>query len=147
MVADSGGTKEDAQAAFDQADNNRKQEEQKAQNNRMYAEKRLDKKELAQQLELMYPTEIQTMFKNVAITIGTIRDDRRKLEEAKKAKQARILAVQKDGEKQVEIRESSKKRKAAAPSKKAAGRKSGVDYLDDSEEAFEEWYSALQDKL
>lgn len=68
-------------------------------------------------------------------------------EEAKKAKQARLLAVQKDSEKQVEIKEASKKRKAAAPSKKAAGRKSGVDYLDESEEAFEEWYSALQDRM
>ena len=58
----------------------------------------------------------------------------RRLEEAN-AKQA----------KQTATKQASAKRKAAAPSKKSAGTKKAIDYLDDSDEAFEDWYSKLQE--
>jgi len=74
-------------------------------------------------------------------------NERREADEVKQVQRERVQAVKKDGEKQAEIRQASKKRKAAAPSKKAAGRKSSVDYLDDSDEAFEEWYAKLQDQM
>lgn len=67
-------------------------------------------------------------------------------EEAKKVQQAKVSAVKRDTQRQAEIVDASKKRKAAAPTMKAAGRKSSVDYLDGSDEAFESWYQNLQDK-
>lgn len=73
----------------------------------------------------------------------------REREEAEKIKRAnldKVNAVKQDAAKQANLRSASVKRKAAAPTQKAAGRKS-VDYLDGSEEAFEEWYKALQDKM
>ena len=55
----------------------------------------------------------------------------------KKAEVDRVKATQK---KQMANKVVAKKRKAAAPTKKAAGTKKVIDYLDDSDEAFEEWY-------
>jgi len=42
-------------------------------------------------------------------------------------------------------RAKAPKRKAATPVSKAAPQRKAVDYLDDSEEAFEEWYNKIQD--
>jgi len=47
-------------------------------------------------------------------------------------------------EEQKTIKKAAKKRKAAAPTKKAAGNRKVIDYLDDSDEAFEEWYKKLE---
>lgn len=65
--------------------------------------------------------------------------------EAKKVEKARIAEVKAKQAKAKTVKQESAKRKAAAPTKKAAGRKGNINYLDDSDEAFEEWYSQLQD--
>jgi hypothetical protein len=61
--------------------------------------------------------------------------DRKVEQEAEKVK-----AVKEQQVKRVETKQASKKRKAAAPTNKVAGTKKVIDYLDDSDEAFEEWY-------
>lgn len=77
---------------------------------------------------------------------GRMRANREAAQKAKEAELAKVNAVKQSNQKQTDLRQASAKRKAAAPTQKAAGRKS-VDYLDGSEEAFEEWYKALQDKM
>jgi hypothetical protein len=47
-------------------------------------------------------------------------------------------------EKRKATKASSAKRKAAAPSKKAAGPSKVTDYLDDSDESYDEWYKKLE---
>lgn len=70
----------------------------------------------------------------------------RQAEEARRAEEAeRVAQVKVNQSKQVATKEASAKRKAAAPTTKKVGNKKAVDYLDDSDEAFEEWYSKLQD--
>lgn len=59
----------------------------------------------------------------------------------------RVSKVKADTAKQAEIRKASSKRKAAAPTNKVAGSKQSIDYLDDSDEAFEEWYNKLQESI
>jgi len=49
--------------------------------------------------------------------------------------------------KQRQVKEKANSRKAAAPTKNKAGTKSVVDYLDDSDEAYEQWYKELQAKM
>jgi hypothetical protein len=70
--------------------------------------------------------------------------------EAKKAlekEEAEKLArVKADSAKRSATRQASKKRKAAAPTKSRAGQKV-TSYLDDSDEAFEEWYRQLQENM
>lgn len=61
------------------------------------------------------------------------------------AEKQKIADVKANQTKVTAQRESAVKRKAAAPVTKVAGNKKVVDYLDDSEEAFEEWYKKLQD--
>jgi membrane protein involved in colicin uptake len=63
----------------------------------------------------------------------------------RKAEQDRLAKVKADQERRKATKQASKKRKAAAPTRKAAGTKKAVDYLDDSDEAFEEWYRKLED--
>ena len=61
--------------------------------------------------------------------------------EAKLAKQQEIERVKAKQAKQVAVKEKAEVRKAAAPTKSNAGTKKSVtDYLDESEEAYEEWY-------
>ena len=66
--------------------------------------------------------------------------------EARVAKQAELERVKASQTKQKTVKTEAKKRKAAAPTRKAAGTKKVVDYLDDSDEAFDEWYAKLQDQ-
>ena len=66
------------------------------------------------------------------------------VEEKLLAEKEAVDGVKQRQEKQKVVRSSAKKRKAAAPTKKAAGKKDVVDYLDESEEAFEDWYKKLQ---
>ena len=65
--------------------------------------------------------------------------------DAELAEKAKITEVKAKQEKAKTVKQESKKRKAAAPTKKAVGTKRSIDYLDDSDEAFEEWYSKIQD--
>ena len=44
------------------------------------------------------------------------------------------------------VKEEAVKRKAAAPTKSVAGVKQTTNYLEDSDEAFEEWYKSLKEK-
>ena len=66
------------------------------------------------------------------------------VEEKLLAEKEAVDGVKQRQEKQKVVKSSAKKRKAAAPTKKAAGKKDVVDYLDESEEAFEDWYKKLQ---
>ena len=70
---------------------------------------------------------------------------RAEAEEKAKAEKSRIAEVKQKQTKAKTAKQTSTRRKAAAPTKKAAGTKRATNYLDDSDEAFEEWYSKLQD--
>jgi hypothetical protein len=60
--------------------------------------------------------------------------------ESKVAQKARLEQVREKQKKQETVKDTADKRKAAAPTKKAAGTKTSINYLDDSDEAFEQWY-------
>lgn len=76
-------------------------------------------------------------------------EDQRLAREAKLARQAEIERVKATQIKQAAVREQAVVRKAAAPVKSNAGTKKTVtDYLDESEEAYDEWYKAnVLDKM
>jgi len=76
-----------------------------------------------------------------------VQEEQVEVKKQKEAELARVNAVKHDARKQADLRQASVKRKAAAPTMKTAGRKSSVDYLEDSEEAFEQWYKQLQDRM
>ena len=64
------------------------------------------------------------------------------------AEAQRIAEVKANQAKQDATRQASDKRKAAAPTRSNAGTKKIIDYLDDSDEAYEDWYkSKVMDKL
>lgn len=63
------------------------------------------------------------------------------------AKAAKLAEVKANSEKRTATKEASVKRKAAAPTKTAAAGRAVIDYLEDSDEAFEEWYKKLQDDI
>ena len=65
--------------------------------------------------------------------------------EVRAAEQARLSEVKAKQAKQKTVKREATKRKAAAPTKRAAGTKKSTNYLDDSDEAFEDWYNNLQD--
>ena len=67
--------------------------------------------------------------------------------EAEASRTREIDAVKAKQQKVVSNKEAAPARKAATPVKKTAGVKKVVDYLDESEEAFEEWYKKVQDKM
>lgn len=60
---------------------------------------------------------------------------------AEKTEQVEVNTVDK---KQADIKEMSNKRKAATPTKSNAGKRDVINYLDDNDESFDEWYNALQ---
>ena len=66
--------------------------------------------------------------------------------EAKLARQAEIERVKKAEQTRVKTTEKVEQRKAAAPIKAVSGTKKVVDYLDDSDESYEEWYKELEAK-
>lgn len=66
--------------------------------------------------------------------------------EAKEAERARLAEIKAKSEKRTATKQASAKRKAAAPTKAAASR-DVIDYLDDSDEAFDEWYQRLQNEM
>lgn len=61
--------------------------------------------------------------------------------------QERVERVKADTAKREATKKASAKRKAAAPSTNSVGKAGVVDYLDDSDEAFDEWYKNLQDSV
>lgn len=80
-------------------------------------------------------------------------------QEELKAKEAQRLAAEEEARKKAiadaKAREQKKiadsataqKRRAASPTSKAGGRKNVIDYLEDSDEGFEQWYAELQAKM
>ena len=66
--------------------------------------------------------------------------------EAKLARQAEIERVKKAEQTRVKTTEKVEQRKAAAPIKAVSGTKKVVDYLDDSDESYEEWYKEMEAK-
>lgn len=68
--------------------------------------------------------------------------------EARLARQAEIDRVRKTQERQKEVEVKAVERKAATPTSRKAVSSKVVDYLDDSDEAFEDWYKAnVLDKI
>ena len=63
--------------------------------------------------------------------------------EAKAARQAEIDRVKATQQAREKTTEKVEQRKAAAPAKAVSGTKKVIDYLDDSDEAFEEWYKKM----
>jgi hypothetical protein len=63
------------------------------------------------------------------------------------AKKAKLAEVKANSEKRTATKEASVKRKAAAPTKTAAAGRAVIDYLEDSDEAFDEWYKKIQDDI
>ena len=63
--------------------------------------------------------------------------------EAKAARQAEIERVKATQQAREKTTEKVEQRKAAAPAKAVSGTKKVIDYLDDSDEAFEEWYKKM----
>lgn len=66
-------------------------------------------------------------------------------QQAKLDKQTDIARVKATQQAKVDNTAKVEKRKAAAPVKANAGTKKVIDYLDDSDEAFEEWYKKMED--
>lgn len=62
-------------------------------------------------------------------------------------KDARLAKAKAQSSKRAATKSASAKRKAAAPTKSVAADRNVVDYLDDSDEEFEEWYKKLQDSI
>lgn len=63
------------------------------------------------------------------------------------AEEARLAKVKADTEKRASTKQASKKRKAAAPTRSRGGKKAVMDYLDDSDEAFDDWYKKTMDGI
>ena len=71
----------------------------------------------------------------------------RVLRESELADKARVKDVRDQQKQRVAVKQDAEKRKAAAPTKKVAGTKKVIDYLDDSDEAYDEWYKSLQNRM
>lgn len=77
---------------------------------------------------------------NEAMIRARAAEEQRQAREQKLAKQAEINRVKETQQKQQAVAEKAEIRKAASPTKSNAGQKKVIDYLDDSDEAYEEWY-------
>ena len=71
----------------------------------------------------------------------------RAVRESELADKARVKDVRDQQKQRVAVKQEAEKRKAAAPTKKVAGTKKVIDYLDDSDEAYDEWYKGLQNRM
>lgn len=80
--------------------------------------------------------------------VQEVEDNRTKLLAERDAAKAKVIEDVKVREiKQTEVKKASEARKAAAPTKKAAGSGKIIDYLDDiSDDNFDAWYKDLQSK-
>lgn len=65
----------------------------------------------------------------------------------REAEQQRVQEVKAKAAKRLANKKASTARKAAAPTKKAAGTKKSTSLLDESEEGFDDWYKALQERM
>lgn len=74
-----------------------------------------------------------------------VQEARRTRTEQEQGTRAKIDQVKADEQRRVATKTASTKRKAAAPTAKSAGTKKVVDYLDASDEAFEDFYKRIQD--
>ena len=72
-------------------------------------------------------------------------NNQKAVQQAKLDKQTDIARVKATQQAKVDNTAKVEKRKAAAPVKANAGTKKVIDYLDDSDEAFEEWYKKMED--
>lgn len=73
--------------------------------------------------------------------------ERTSAKQAAEAEKAKVAKVKADSKKRNETKKASVKRKAAAPSKSAAAGREVINYLEDSDESFDEWYKNLQDSM
>ena len=73
--------------------------------------------------------------------------ERRLEQEAAQKERERVAQAKAQSTKRTAVKQASAKRKAAAPTKSVASNRDVTDYLDDSDEAFEEWYQKLQDSM
>ena len=73
-------------------------------------------------------------------------DEVAKQSKASEEKQARLTRAKAESTKRKSVKNASEKRKAAAPSKGASAEKVS-DYLDDSDEGFDEWYKKLESSI
>ena len=70
----------------------------------------------------------------------------RSMRDAEAAEKARIREVREREKQQAATKHDAEKRRAAAPTKRTAGTKKVIDYLDDSDEAYNEWYNSIQNR-
>jgi hypothetical protein len=68
-------------------------------------------------------------------------------QEEKQVEREKVVRVKEAANKREAVKKASGKRKAAAPTRKSAGANKVVDYLDNSDEVFEDWYKKLQDSF
>lgn len=79
---------------------------------------------------------------------ATIEQNKRNaLKATQDAEAERLQEVKAQAKKRSATKTASSKRKAAAPTKNTGTQKGVIDYLDDNEEAFDEWYKKLQDEM
>lgn len=91
------------------------------------------------------------------IYFSELRQEESRLAEAEKSRQfeierieaekARVAQARAQQQKIKTVKQDSAKRKAATPTRSVAGTNKVTNYLDDSDESFDEWYKQLQDKL
>lgn len=75
------------------------------------------------------------------------RAERQATQETKQAERARLADVKAQSQKRTATKQASAKRKAAAPTKNAVASRDVVDYLQESDEAFDDWYKRIQDDM
>ncbi len=101
-------------------------------------------------------TDLDLYKEAASVYYGKQAQEEARLAEAEKAKadreaaladKVRIAEVKAKENKVKTVKQESVKRKAAAPTKRGAGTTKSTNYLDDSDEAFEEWYKKLQGDL
>jgi hypothetical protein len=100
--------------------------------------------------DLDYYKEAAEQFFAKTAKEETLKQQRLKQQEAdekKAAETTRVEKVKKKSAQRTATKQAAAKRKAAAPTKNLAAGKGVVDYLDDSDEAFDEWYKNLQDNM
>jgi len=90
------------------------------------------------------------------IYFGELRQEESRLAEAERSRQfeidreaekAQVQQAKLQQQKIKTVKQESVKRKAAAPTRSVSGTKKVTNYLDDSDESFEEWYKTVQDKM
>lgn len=73
--------------------------------------------------------------------------ERKAAMEARKAEQEKVARVKAKSSARDATRQASAKRKAAAPTSNGLGKSDVVDYLDASDEEFEDWYKRLESEM